>query len=463
MYRQAESPSLAYFWIKIRALVWTFPLPFLFHFLLILTQRTTWLKKKISYILIYGPAVLFSSIDLTTPLITGHPEKRPWGFTYGTPDTWINWASNGWTAALGVISLIVALHYFLRTSDEIKKKQAKYITLGISLPILSGILSEIVLPGFHIRIPELTSVSGTWLALMIGYTIWKYELFSINPAMAAENIIATMNEMFFLLSPEGTIIRTNKASLDTLGFEEKELEGQAISRVCEDEAASRKIFEQIGERGYVQNVEAACRTKSGARIPVIFSGSAIRDRRGRILGIIGITRDISERKRMEEELRALSLLDELTGLHNRRGFLMLAEHQKLISDRAGREMMLVYADLDGLKKINDTYGHAQGDAALVATAKILRDTFRSSDVIARLGGDEFVVLAGEALGHRPDFIRTRLEENIKLSIAREAFPFTLSLSVGLICYDPRSACSIEELLAKADQAMYAEKQRKKRT
>jgi diguanylate cyclase (GGDEF)-like protein/PAS domain S-box-containing protein len=275
--------------------------------------------------------------------------------------------------------------------------------------------------------------------------------------MAAENIIATMNEMFFLLSPEGSIVRTNKASQHMLGYEEKELVGNPLSKVCGDEPESRKIIQQVRKQDSVQNIETVCRTKTGGAIPVIFSGSALKDRHGQILGIIGVIRDISDRKRMEEELRALSLQDELTGLYNRRGFLILAQHKQLISNREGKEMLLIYADVDDLKHINDTYGHAEGDAALVATARILKETFRSSDIIARLGGDEFVVLAAEASGACSGPVKARLEEKVKASTAKEAFPFALSLSLGIVCCDPRSACSLEGLLARADQAMYAHK------
>lgn len=460
MYRQAESISVAQFWLKIRALTWTFPLPFLFHFILIFTRRAKWLKKKVTYILVYGPALVFSSIDFSTHLITGKPEKRSWGFSYGIPDSWVNWLCNGWAAALGILILILALLRYFQAAQITTKKQAKYIALGISLPILSGILSEIVLPELDVRIPELTSISGAWIALVIGYAIWKYELFSINPAMAAENIISTMNEMFFLLSPEGSIVRTNKMSQQILGYDEKELVGQSIGKVCGDEPAGCRLIEQVREQGSVQNIETVCRTKTGVGFPAISSGSVIKDRRGQILGIICVTRDITDRKHMEEELRALSLRDELTGLYNRRGFMVLSEHKQLVSKREGKEMLLIYVDVDGLKSINDTYGHAEGDAALVATARILKETFRSSDIIARLGGDEFVILVAEASGTCSEPVKTRLEDKIRSGTAKEAFPFALSLSLGIICCDPKSKCSIEELLAKADQAMYAHKRKK---
>jgi len=461
MYRQADSYAKAAFWIKARALVWTYPLPFLFHFLLLFTKKTKWLKNSKILLLIYGPAVLFSAVDVGTYSITGRPIAMPWGFTYAIPESWINWLCSSWATLLGILALILTLCFYFLDSDRKKKIQAKFIALGISLPIFSGILSEFVLPELDIRIPELTSVSMTWMALFIGYAIWKYELFAVNPAMAAENIIATMNEMFFLMNPEGAIIRTNRKSQEMLGYEESDLVGKPLGVVMSDEPAGRRLIDQIKRKGAVENSEILLRTKPGGRIPAIFSGSAIKERTGMIQGIVGISRDISDRKRIEEELRALSVVDELTGLYNRRGFMTLARHQQKIAARTGKEMLILYADVDGLKKINDTYGHDAGDAALAATARILKETFRSSDIAARLGGDEFVVLALEAPAPCSETIMGRFEEKLRLKLAELAFPFKLSLSVGIVCSDPQAPNSIEELLTKADQAMYARKQIRK--
>lgn len=461
MYRQAGSSAAAGFWIKIRALVWTYPLAFLLHFLLIYTKKSKWLKAKATPFLIYGPAVLFSAVDFTTYSITGRPILKSWGYTYSIPDTWINWLCNGWSALLGILALILALRHYFLVPDGKKKAAAKYVVMGISLPILGGISSEIVLPDFAIRIPELTSVSMTWLALWIGYAVWKYELFAVNPAMAAENIIATMNEMFFLLNPEGAIIRTNRKAQETLGYEERDLAGKFVGLVMSDEKVCLGLIDQVRQEGSIENVEVLLRTKPGRRIPAVLSGSMIKDPNGAILGIIGILRDISDRKRIEEELRALSLVDELTGLYNRRGFMTLAKHQQKIAFRTGKEMMLIYADMDGLKKINDTYGHPAGDAALAQMAKILKESFRGSDITARLGGDEFAVLALEAAAPCSERLKARFEEKLLSKLAAAAVPFRLSFSVGMACWDPKAPCSIEELLAQADQAMYAEKSARK--
>jgi two-component system, cell cycle response regulator len=162
---------------------------------------------------------------------------------------------------------------------------------------------------------------------------------------------------------------------------------------------------------------------------------------------------------LQAELGNLALTDELTSLYNRRGFMALAERQLKLGRRSGREMLLFVMDVDRLKKINDSFGHFEGDRALKRTADALEETFRDSDVVARLGGDEFAVLAIEASGRSEAKIKTRLFECLK-STSAEQSRYELSLSLGLARFDPGSRSSIGELMAKADQAMYEQKRRR---
>jgi len=165
---------------------------------------------------------------------------------------------------------------------------------------------------------------------------------------------------------------------------------------------------------------------------------------------------------LQAELGNLALTDELTGLYNRRGFMALAERQLKIGRRSGRGMLLFVMDVDCLKQINDSFGHFEGDRALKRTAEVLEETFRDSDVLARLGGDEFAVLAVEASGHSETTIKTRLFECLK-SISAEQHSYAISLSLGVARFDPRNRTSIEELMVKADQAMYEQKRRRSRS
>lgn len=172
--------------------------------------------------------------------------------------------------------------------------------------------------------------------------------------------------------------------------------------------------------------------------------------------------EISQRKLMEKDLRAMSLTDDLTGLNNRRGFLTLAaQYLKMISRHKTRTF-LFYADVDNFKYINDTYGHREGDKVLKDIAAILKKSFRESDIIARLGGDEFVVLPVGFHTFDPDIINKRLEDNFAQLNSTNSSRYNVSISIGIAHYDPDKSCTIEELLDRADKLMYRDKQSKER-
>jgi diguanylate cyclase (GGDEF)-like protein len=164
---------------------------------------------------------------------------------------------------------------------------------------------------------------------------------------------------------------------------------------------------------------------------------------------------------MEAEILALSITDQLTGLHKRRGFLSLAGQQLKLAERNKRGMLLFFADLDGLKWINDTLGHEEGDKALIEAAIVFKETFRTSDIIARLGGDEYAALTIDVAEANSEIFTTRLQSLIDTQNNQENRKYRLSISVGCSYYDPENPCSIDELMASADKLMYAQKQNKK--
>lgn len=159
---------------------------------------------------------------------------------------------------------------------------------------------------------------------------------------------------------------------------------------------------------------------------------------------------------LDRELRCLALTDDLTCLYNRRAFLALAGQQLKVTRRNMQSLLLFFADVDNLKEINDSYGHREGDLALIRAADALEQTFRNSDVIARLGGDEFAVLALEASCENREVILRRLEKSLKGSNGEES-RYELSLSFGMARFDPKHPISLGKLIATADEAMYEEK------
>ena len=184
------------------------------------------------------------------------------------------------------------------------------------------------------------------------------------------------------------------------------------------------------------------------------------DSKGTLIGVLGISRDITERKRAEEEILALSNTDQLTGLRNRRGFLTLTAQQLKLSDRTKRGLIFFFADLDGMKFINDTFGHEEGDKALTDIAFILKEAFRSSDIISRMGGDEFAVLAIDPEEIDPESIIQRLKKIIETHNDHANRKYKLSVSVGYSFYDPENPISVDDLMMGADKSMYEQKKHK---
>jgi diguanylate cyclase (GGDEF)-like protein/PAS domain S-box-containing protein len=252
-----------------------------------------------------------------------------------------------------------------------------------------------------------------------------------------------------------------------LGFEEGEIAGKLEEwdkRVHPDDKA--RAYADIekhlkGETPYYQN-EHRMLCKDGTYKWILDRGMVVsRDASGKPTRMIGTHTDITERKQAEETIRELSLVDDLTGLRNRRGFSVLGEAQLNLARRLGRTAVLYFADVDGLKRINDELGHAEGDRALADVAGVLRATFRETDLIARLSGDEFVVLALESPGDDPGTSVARLEEHLDRYNHTTQRPFRLAVSMGVALAAPDSDESLTELLHRADADMYRVKQQRR--
>jgi len=182
-------------------------------------------------------------------------------------------------------------------------------------------------------------------------------------------------------------------------------------------------------------------------------------------GTVVILHDITRLRRTEQELadkaqqlERISITDPLTGLLNRRGLFTMAEKHVAMATRTGRPLLMFYVDLNGLKKINDRYGHSVGDSALIAMSDALKASVRVSDTVARIGGDEFVILLPDQEDLEDRSVLTRIETNLTV-LARSSLEqeIELTFSSGRAIYRPESHRSFEQLLLEADEAMYSEK------
>jgi len=179
--------------------------------------------------------------------------------------------------------------------------------------------------------------------------------------------------------------------------------------------------------------------------------------------VLGHAQDVTELIEAQKQLKNLSLTDDLTGLYNRRGFLAMAEQQIRLERHEGtaRGLTFMFADMDGLKRLNDIYGHEAGSDAIKDLAKIFSAALRDSDLVARWGGDEFVILAIGSQDQGSDLMKERISRMIDEFNLTSERRYALSCNIGVAPIPVDGNQPFESVLAKADEAMYAEKRRRK--
>jgi diguanylate cyclase (GGDEF)-like protein len=232
---------------------------------------------------------------------------------------------------------------------------------------------------------------------------------------------------------------------------------------------------------HVDNIEVCLHPACEPEVRWALASSRLLVSEAKVLGAVVFYRDITERKELEnklasytEELKSSNLelqkaqialeqlasADELTGLQNRRGFLALAAQSIKLAHRAQKPFALIFVDLDGLKKINDTLGHGDGDLAITDAAHVLSDSIRHCDVLGRLGGDEFAILMSDADAESARIVKKRLTDKVDKLNAEGHRPYTLSLSVGMLVCNCDEKAPLETLLGRVDALMYEEKKKK---
>jgi len=277
-------------------------------------------------------------------------------------------------------------------------------------------------------------------------------------------LFETAQDGILILDGETWSIEDANPSLtEMLGYAREEIMGKKLWEIglFKDVETGTAAFRELYDKGFFRYKDLPFRTRSGHEI-VVECVSNIHDVENRKVIQCNL-RDVTDRKRLEETLQSLSLVDDLTGLYNRRGFMALAEQQLKIAERAKQGALIFFFDLDNMKSINDASGHQQGDKALIEAATILKETFRKSDVIARLGGDEFAALAIDATHETENVLVNRLRHALEAANRLNPRNYALSLSTGVARYEPGSPLSLDEMIARADALMYENKRTKQRS
>ena len=260
----------------------------------------------------------------------------------------------------------------------------------------------------------------------------------------------------------GKIRFMNRNGFSSFGYLPRDLQERELSWLDlfeEDyKIVARRCMKRLFDEDREISTEITARTEKGKTFPAALYINPVRQE-GEITGVLGIIIDLSAQKTMEEKLRFLSMHDSLTGLYNRAFF---EEEMQRMDSRRFDPLGVMMCDLDGLKLVNDIMGHSSGDRLLIAAACILRQTFRSSDVIARIGGDEFAILLPQCPEEKMREILQRLQKNIE-AYNSGAGSIPISISVGSACREEASQeispISAETLMSEADSRMYRQKLR----
>lgn len=283
-------------------------------------------------------------------------------------------------------------------------------------------------------------------------------------------------------TPEGRFIEANRMLAELLGFENHtDLFRHRVQDFYVNPRDRARHVHQLDQTA-VLSAEFRLRRRDGRIVHVRDFPRAVREN-GKVLFYTGILVDITDQKKAELKLRrvhreleksnsareeiiqrleAMSLMDDLTGLFNRRGFFAAAKEHISRSLRRKHKVFMIFLDLDNLKAINDSWGHQQGDLALSRFAGIVKKSLRKSDIKGRLGGDEFAVLACETPRVGVDVLIGRLKDQLNAYNLSRRHEFEISVSLGIAVYDPDDPRSVEELLARADKNMYLEKQQRQK-
>ena len=272
-------------------------------------------------------------------------------------------------------------------------------------------------------------------------------------------VVDSSHDAIITKARDGTITSWNRGAERLYGYTAEEAIGRPTALIEPDSRSGehREMLEKAFRGDSLDHFETERVRKDGTRLVVSLTVSPVRDIRGRIVSAAVIARDITERSRYEERLRHLADHDQLTGLYNRRRFEEELKRELARTGRYDSHGAVLSVDVDNFKSINDSAGHAAGDAVLIEVAALLMRRFRSSDVVGRLGGDEFAVLlpavgVDEARAAAQDLLATIHN----LGAVFGGKPLRVTVSVGVAAFESDDATA-SELLTGADLAMYAAK------
>jgi diguanylate cyclase (GGDEF)-like protein/PAS domain S-box-containing protein len=273
--------------------------------------------------------------------------------------------------------------------------------------------------------------------------------------------LMSIGDSVYITDTEDNILNVNKAFVDTFGYQPEEIAGKScciLSKICENHNDDSFVWEDsLANMGMNEVYHIK---KDGSEFPALLSNSCIKDDNGNILAKVGVVRDITEIKEAQKKLQVYATMDILTGALNRRAGLVILEKQIQLCKRNNWALTICYIDVDGLKGVNDTYGHQEGDDYILFVTNVLKEIIRESDGLCRLGGDEFLLMLPDCDVSKADVVLKRIVKTLDEYNERKGKPYRTSFSYGLVKYDFDEQPQIGSLIARADLEMYKHKKNK---
>jgi PAS domain S-box-containing protein len=292
--RSAGSLQAAIFWSQAGFLK-SLTVSFVLHFILTYTGRLEARQRWFVHPLLYLPALVFAGLDITTGAISGTPQPHYWGWSSGLPTApSVLWAYLAWIGVVAVIVLFASARFYLRARTT-RRREATALMAVMGVLVVVG-SAAMLFDRLVESVPEVTTIVVAVVFVLYTHLIYRFDLFRVTPAAAAEDIIAAMPDVLVITGMDDTILRVNAAAMVLSGFGQRELEGAPLTVLFEHAAA--------GE-------ETELKRKSGERVPVLIQSTVMRDRGGNPFARVILGHDLTRRKLEEQELRKVHRLETL--------------------------------------------------------------------------------------------------------------------------------------------------------
>lgn len=451
-----------YIWMKISAIGWCTFSSLILHLVLLLTENH-YINNKYVKISLYIPSVMFFYISVFLFRKDSKPSEFIEKFFY-TGDFLYHFCF--------LLASIILIAIWGRRSNSIRRrKQTKIIIASSLTPFLLNLLTQNIMPLLGITILPLMGHIYS-LVMLIGtyYAMIKYRLMEITPKLLVEELLQEMVEVAILASPEGRIIKVNESTEKLLGYSHSELTSMSLDSIIDEWSVMNTVLTRQDTTIH-KFAEVFCKGKDGSRTALSMTCSLIIDPSIKdVLGMVVVGHDISlvkalekkidEHKKAEEKIRYMAYHDTLTGLPNRKYFYELLNRRIKDAKKSGEMFAVLFLDVDGLKIINDSYGHETGDFLICEVGRRASASIEETDLAARIGGDEFTFLIfGIYSAKDADDIAKKLMFSINKPLQIHGADIAISASIGASVF-PQDGVDADLLVKMADNRMYKVKRDK---